>query len=206
LPEFGVWAGSLAATLLLFVATFFLSQKFLAIAYFVRAVLAVHATALLYFLIWPSRFPHTPNSYLDALIASGIEIITIVPLLFALIYYILDFGLLKKTFLTLLTMMHLSLFLPVQVLSSPGASEKCSVYAGALHRLRNAAPGAAYHRVLLVGNDVGDPPARRAEKVSPASTSQHAAPVTAPASKSDIVLTSARSSSLVGELRGGRFP
>jgi len=116
LPDFGIWFGSCAATLLLFAATFLLSRKLLPIAYLLRAVLAVQATALIYFLLSPSRFPHTPESYLEALLTSGIGIITIVPLLFALTYYIFDFGLLRKAFLTSLTMAHLSLFLPVQVL------------------------------------------------------------------------------------------
>lgn len=116
LPDFGIWSVSCAATLLLFAATFFLPKRFLAIAYFLRTILTVHATALVYFLIWPSRFPHTPNSYLDALLNSGIGIITIVPLLFALVYYIFDFGLLRKALLTALTMTYLSLFLPFQIL------------------------------------------------------------------------------------------
>jgi hypothetical protein len=38
------------------------------------------------------------------------------PFLFALTYYIFDFGLLKKAFLTALTMIYLALFLPFQVL------------------------------------------------------------------------------------------
>jgi hypothetical protein len=115
LPDSRIWYMSFAATLLIFIATFFISKNLLPVAYLVRAILAVQFSALIYFALWPSRFPHTPDSYMQALIESGIGIITIVPLLFGLTYYIFDFGLLRKAFLTALTMAHLTLFLPFQV-------------------------------------------------------------------------------------------
>ena len=74
------------------------------------------STALLYFLFLPARFPHTPDSYMEGFVTAGIVLISIVPLLFGLIYYIFDFGLLKKAFLTAIVMTHLALFLPLQVL------------------------------------------------------------------------------------------
>jgi hypothetical protein len=49
-------------------------------------------------------------------VTSGVALISIVPLLFGLTYYIFPFGLMKKVFLTVLTMTHLALFLPLQVL------------------------------------------------------------------------------------------
>jgi len=116
LPGIVLWSVNCCATLLLFAATFLLSKRLLPVAYLGRAILAVHSTSLLYFLLWPSRFPHSPDSYMEALLTSGIGIITAAPLLFALTYYIFDFGLLRKAFLTSLTMAHLSMFLPVQVL------------------------------------------------------------------------------------------
>jgi hypothetical protein len=43
-------------------------------------------------------------------------LIAIVPGLFGVTYFIFNFGLLKKAFLTLITMCHLTLFLPLQIL------------------------------------------------------------------------------------------
>jgi len=54
--------------------------------------------------------------YLDLQIMVTFSTPTTVPLLFGLTYYIFDFGLLKKAFLTAITMTHLALFLPLQVL------------------------------------------------------------------------------------------
>lgn len=116
LPSLETWSLTCAATLLLFAATFFLSNRWIPVIYLARGVLLVQATALLYFALLPARFPHTPESYLSGLVTSGMALISIVPLLFALTYYIFDFGLLKKALLTAMTMVHLALFLPVQVL------------------------------------------------------------------------------------------
>ena len=53
---------------------------------------------------------------MQGLVTAEIALISTVPLLFGLTYYIFDFGLLKKVFLTAITMAHLALFLPLQVL------------------------------------------------------------------------------------------
>lgn len=116
LPSAGQWLAACAATLSLFAASFLFSQKLLPLKYLLRAILLVQASALLYFALLPARFPHTPDSYLEGLVVSGIGLISTVPLLFALTHYIFDFGLPRKAFLTAITMAHLTLFLPFQVL------------------------------------------------------------------------------------------
>ena len=115
-PSAEVWWLTLAVTLALFVATFFLPSRLIPIVYLLRGILIVPATALLFFALLPARFPQTPDSYMQGLVTAGIALISIVPLLFGLTYYIFDFGLLKKAFLTAITMVHLALFLPLQVL------------------------------------------------------------------------------------------
>jgi hypothetical protein len=116
LPSAQVWWLSCAVTSLIFVATYFISKRLIPVIYLLRAVLLVQAIALLYFAFIPARFPHTPDSYLAGFVTSGIGLISLVPLLFGLTYYIFDFGLLRKALLTSITMAHLALFLPFQVL------------------------------------------------------------------------------------------
>lgn len=116
LPSSQTWWLTCAATVALFAATFLLPSKMIPIMYLLRGILLVPATALLYFAFSPARFPHTPDSYMEGLVTAGIALISTVPLLFGLTYYIFDFGLLKKAFLTTITMIHLALFLPLQVL------------------------------------------------------------------------------------------
>jgi hypothetical protein len=96
LPSAQVWWLSCAITTLIFVATYFISKKLIPVIYLLRAVLLVQAIALLYFALIPARFPHTPDSYLTGFVTSGIGLISLVPFIFGLTYYIFDFGLLRK--------------------------------------------------------------------------------------------------------------
>jgi hypothetical protein len=116
LPSAQAWWLTCAATLSLFAASFLLSGKMIPVMYLLRGILLVPVSALLYFFFLPARFPHTPDSYMEGLVTAGIALISTVPLLFGLTYYIFDFGLLKKAFLTAITMAHLVLFLPLQIL------------------------------------------------------------------------------------------
>jgi hypothetical protein len=116
LPSSQTWWLTCAATAALFAATLFLPSKMIPVSYLLRGILLVPATSVLYFAFLPARFPHTPDSYMEGLVTAGIALISTVPLLFALTYYIFDFGLMKKAFLTAITMIHLALFLPLQVL------------------------------------------------------------------------------------------
>jgi hypothetical protein len=116
LPSAQIWWIVCAATLALFVTSFLLPSKLIPVMYLLRGILLVPVTALSYFALLPARFPHTPDSYMEGLVTAGIALISTVPLLFGLTYYIFDFGLLKKAFLTAITMTHLALFLPLQVL------------------------------------------------------------------------------------------
>jgi len=116
LPSVQAWWLTSAATLALFAASFLLPSKLIPVVYLLRGILLVPVTALVYFALLPARFPHAPDSYMEGLVTAGIALITTVPLLFGLTYYIFDFGLLKKAFITAITMTHLAMFLPLQVL------------------------------------------------------------------------------------------
>jgi hypothetical protein len=115
-PAASVWWWTAAVVLALFAATFLFSPRMIPVTYLLRAILAVQASALLYFVWLPARFPHTPDSYMEGLVTYGLAIISFVPLLFGLTYYIFDFGAGKKALLTAMTMLHLSVFLPLQIL------------------------------------------------------------------------------------------
>jgi hypothetical protein len=116
LPTPSTWVLTCALTLLLFALTCLIPRTLMPIIYLARAILLIQASALLYFALWPLQFKHTPDSYIEALVNSGIGLISVVPFLFALTYYIFDFGLWKKAILTALTMTHMAIFLPFQIL------------------------------------------------------------------------------------------
>jgi hypothetical protein len=115
-PSAQTWWLTCALTLVLFAASILLPSRLIPVTYLLRGILLVPVTALVYFALLPARFPHTPDNYMEGLMSAGIALISTVPLLFGLTYYIFDFGLLKKAFLTAITMTHLALFLPLQIL------------------------------------------------------------------------------------------
>ena len=116
LPDAQTWWTSTAVVVLLFAASFLLPKKLIPIVYLLRAVLFLHVTALLFFLFLPARFSHSPDSYMEGLTGYAIALISFVPILFGLTYYIFDFGIVRKALLTAMTMWHLVLFVPLQIL------------------------------------------------------------------------------------------
>ena len=127
-PDALTWWSTAGAVCLLYAASYFFPKKLTPVTYLLRAVLFIQVTAQLYFLLIPARFPHTPDSYMEGLVSYRIALISAVPALFGLTYYIFKFSLLKKLALTALTMSYLSLFLPVQVLVQAMVLEKSVLF------------------------------------------------------------------------------
>ena len=132
-PTMRIWIMSATGTMLLFLTTLYASKKWLPAMYLVRTMLLVHASALVYFALFPASFPHTPNSYLEGLVTASLGLISIIPLLLALTYYIFDFGLVKKTFLTGMVMLYLVVFVPFQVLLQALVLEKSLLFMPVLY-------------------------------------------------------------------------
>ena len=116
-PDAQTWWLTAAIVGVLLAATFLLPKRWMPVTYLARAVLFIQTTALAYFFWEPARFPHTPDSYMEGMVTYGIALISIVPALFGLTYYIFRFRLIRKAALTAMTMMHLSLFFPLQILA-----------------------------------------------------------------------------------------
>ncbi|MGO9124360.1 MAG: hypothetical protein ACLP6G_05665 [Terriglobales bacterium] len=133
LPDLQTWSLTCAVTVLLFAATFFLPKRLVPAVYLARGVLLIQTTSLIYFALWPTSFPHTPENYMEALITGGIGLISVVPLLFGFTYYIFDFGLLRKALLTAITMVHLAIFLPFQVLAQAMVLQKTVLFMPVLY-------------------------------------------------------------------------
>jgi hypothetical protein len=127
-PDALTWWSATGAVCLLYAASYFFPKKLTPVTYLLRAVLFIQGTSQLYFLLMPARFPHTPNSYMEGLVSYRIALISAVPALFGLTYYIFKFSLLKKIVLTTLTMSYLSLFLPVQILLQAMVLEKSVLF------------------------------------------------------------------------------
>jgi hypothetical protein len=127
-PDAFTWWSTAAVVCLAYAASHYLPKSLTPIAYLLRAALLIQASALLYFLLAAASFPHTPNSYMEGLVSYQIALISAVPTLFGLTYYIFKFGVIKKVLLTVLTMSHLSIFLPLQILLQAMVLEKSVLF------------------------------------------------------------------------------
>lgn len=115
-PDAHTWWLTLSAVCVVFATTLVMPEQWVPVKYLVRVILFLQATALVYFWLLPARFPVDPDSYMEGLVVYGTALISFIPVLFGLTYYIFDFGLTKKAFLTIGTMAYLCVFFPIQIL------------------------------------------------------------------------------------------
>jgi hypothetical protein len=123
LPCFGLAAGpasgtawwtTMAIVILAFIASFLLTEDALPLTYLIRALCILEVTALGYFAVASARFPHDLPGYTVSMLVFSCILIGLVPVLYAFTFYLLDFSLAQKLFLTVATVAHLVLFVPQQ--------------------------------------------------------------------------------------------
>jgi hypothetical protein len=132
-PDARMWWSTAVVVGLAYAASCFFPQKATPVKYLLRAVLLIQSSALLYFLLSGASFPHTPDSYMEGLVSYKIALISFVPALFGLTYYIFIFSAFKKIALTIMAMAHLSLFLPLHILLQAMILEKSVLFMPVLY-------------------------------------------------------------------------
>jgi hypothetical protein len=110
------WSITAGITALAFGSTFLLSDEFLPWTYLIRSFCLLQASALAYFALASARFPHDLPSYTVSMLVFSCILIGLVPILYAFTFYLLNFSLTQKVFLTSVTMVHLILLVPHQYL------------------------------------------------------------------------------------------
>jgi cellulose synthase/poly-beta-1,6-N-acetylglucosamine synthase-like glycosyltransferase len=126
-PDRATWAGSAAATLLLFGGSFFLPRQALPFIYLLRFLSGLQATSLFYFAVAPAAFPHALPDYMADMLAASLALLSTVPALLGFTFYIFPFGLLKKLGLTAMILAHLTLVAPLQYLVQAYCLYRCSL-------------------------------------------------------------------------------
>ena len=123
LPTFGLAAGpatrttwwiTAAVTLAAFIGSFLLGDEALPWKYLIRGLCLLQATALGYFAVASARFPHNLPTYTVSMLQFSCILIALIPVMYAFTFYVLNFSLAQKVFLTLITIVHLVLFVPQQ--------------------------------------------------------------------------------------------
>lgn len=132
-PDPRTWWSTAVVVCLAYAATYFFPGRATPVKYLLRAVLLIQFSALLYFLFVGASYPHTPDSYMEGLVSYKIALISFIPALFGLTYYIFIFSAFKKIVLTILAMSHLSVFLPLHILLQAMILEKSVVFMPVLY-------------------------------------------------------------------------
>lgn len=115
-----------AITLVLFIVTFLLPSRLLPLSYLVRVICFMQLTALAWFVFASGPFPYQLSGYMEGLLRSGIIIVILVPLLHAVSLYLFKMSLARKLLITAMTMVHLTIFIPLQALVHASAVYACS--------------------------------------------------------------------------------
>ena len=91
-----------------------MSGRALPLAYWLRFIGVVQASAQFYFFMWPASFPYDGGGSIGSLTQASVVVVLITPWLYALIYNVMDFGLIRKLVLSVMGMAYLTVFIPFQ--------------------------------------------------------------------------------------------
>lgn len=103
-----------AVILLLVLLSFLLPDRWLPLRYFLGVLALLQASAILFFALAPAAFPYHLQDHVFLLMAAGLVVMALVPVLLGFTLHVFDLALWKKAFLTLALLVHLAVFLPLQ--------------------------------------------------------------------------------------------
>ena len=114
LPTPFLWWVGIALVLGLLIASLLVPDRYLPIAYFLRIVAFFQGCAQVFFAFWPEAFPYSASGYVHTVLIASLALISLVPIVLAFTYYILDFGVVRDAALTAVVMGHLTVMVPLQ--------------------------------------------------------------------------------------------
>jgi hypothetical protein len=115
IPTASQWWSSAIGCIVLWLATSFIPPaRLMPATYFIRAMILIHATALVFFAVAPNYFSRDLSSYLFTCMTMGLLIMLIVPWMLGATYYLFDFSIYKKLGLTVLVLAYFIVVIPFQ--------------------------------------------------------------------------------------------
>jgi hypothetical protein len=110
-----LWIAGIAAAVV-FLLSFLLPERFTPLRYFLRLLVLIQATAIGFFALSRDPFPYRLEDHVFILLTAGLVVMGLVPLLLGLTLHVFDLALWRKLLLTVLIMVHLAVFVPLNVL------------------------------------------------------------------------------------------
>lgn len=112
------WLAIAAASVLLLALSYRIpSDTQLPFVYLLRAFALIQWSALAYTKLAHRPLPHDSSEYCASMLLFGLVFIGLMPAILGLTFYIFDVSIWKKIALTIITMVHLTLFIPFQYLA-----------------------------------------------------------------------------------------
>lgn len=108
------WISGVIIVAVVFIISLFLPERFIPLSYLLRALALLQSISIVYFLFFGNYYPYSLASYHAVMMLSGLIFTGLVPVIYGLIYYIFDETITRKLWLTVLTMTHLLVLVPLQ--------------------------------------------------------------------------------------------
>lgn len=103
-----------ALTALVLIVAVALPRRFMPLRFLLLIFAFVQGTTVGFFALFPQTFARDLTSYLETMMVAGLSLVSLVPVIFAFTYYVLEPSFARKAGYTLLCMAHLVVFVPAQ--------------------------------------------------------------------------------------------
>ena len=113
-PGNAQWDVAVYLTAGILVYSIMLPERYIPLAYLLRALAVILAISIAYFTLWPEHYPYNLAGYHALMMMAGMAFIALVPIVFALTYFIFDISIFKKIALTSAAMLYLGILIPLQ--------------------------------------------------------------------------------------------
>lgn len=111
------WAWILYALAMAWLATRLLPERWMPLTYALRFLCVVQLTSVVFFAVWPGRFPYGVDDFVRTQVCTGFVFLLLIPPVYGMSYLILDFSLWRKLALLLISVTYVGLAAPVQIVT-----------------------------------------------------------------------------------------
>ncbi|MDX2073877.1 MAG: hypothetical protein SFX19_05880 [Alphaproteobacteria bacterium] len=126
LPSSELVHWSFTACVIAFVLSFLGTPRVAPLIYMFRAALAIQASASIDRMVSPDFFPYNMQFYITDALLLSIYLMFILPVILGFVYYIFDFGLLRKISLTVVMIGYFIIMIPCQYMAHAYIIEQCT--------------------------------------------------------------------------------
>lgn len=111
------WAWILYGLGLAWLVTRLIPETWMPLRYGIRFLCVVQLTSVVFFACWPGRFPYGVGDFVRTQVYTGFTFLLLLPPVYGMSYFILDFSLSRKLTLLLLAVAYTAVAAPVQIVT-----------------------------------------------------------------------------------------